>query len=220
MMFWMVMGLLLASVSGMRSVSSALPDACLADGQSVGEWLLSFGGYGCNSVQSFSDGKAVIGLSPKAASSPGETHSALALGRTVSGNFVFGVSLKTSQQLRSGSVPNPWEVGWVVWNYSDNSHFYYFIPKPNGWELGKRDPAYPGGQRFLATGSTPVFPIGQWHQVKIVQSGSSISVTVNGAPITRFSDHEAAYTSGRVGLYSEDAKVTFRQTGHGDWGEM
>jgi hypothetical protein len=97
----------------------------------------------------------------------------------------------------------------VLWHYADNTRFYYFIPKPNGWELGKADSAYPGAQRFLATGSSPVFPVGEWYRVSIVQTGQTIQVSVNGIPVTTFTDTERPLTSGRVGLYSEDAEVYF-----------
>ena len=51
-----------------------------------------------------------------------------------------------------------------MWDYTDNNHFSYLALKTNGWELGKRDPAYPGGQRFLATGSDSPTQIGQWRK--------------------------------------------------------
>lgn len=61
------------------------------------------------------------------------------------------------------SEPNPWEVGWLLWCFSpdpthpydpsptsnSNFRFYAVVLKPNGWEVSKQDPAYPGGQRFL-----------------------------------------------------------------------
>ena len=115
----------------------------------------------------------------------------------------------TTRQLRTGSAANPWEVSWVLWHTTDSDHFYYFIVKPNGWELGKKDPAYPGGQRFLATGSVPSFPIGQWYRIGIRQSAETITVSVNDLPITTFADYERPYSSGRIGMYSEDAEAYF-----------
>jgi hypothetical protein len=131
------------------------------------------------------------------------------VGSSVSGDVSLQVSATTVRQLRMGSAPQPWEVAWVLWHYADNSHFYYFIPKPNGWELGKADPAYPGAQRFLATGTSPAFPIGSWYRVGIIQSGQTIQVSVNGAVVTTFTDRERPYSSGRVGLYTEDAEAYF-----------
>ena len=73
------------------------------------------------------------------------------------GDLDFTIRLRTLAQRRRGQ-PNPWEVGWLLWRYTDNDHFYSFIVKPNGFELGKQDPAYPGRQRFLAYAYAPAFP--------------------------------------------------------------
>ncbi len=63
-------------------------------------------------------------------------------------------------QLSKNSPPNAWEVGWILWHYTDDTHFYSFTLQTNGWVLGKEDPSYPGTQRFLATGSSPKATIG------------------------------------------------------------
>src|SRR5207253_287279 len=164
----------------------------------------AFSGYGC--VKAVTDGfKEFLQQAPAASQSPAETHSSLALGPSFAAPFTYSVNMKTVAQLRQGSAPNAWEVGWVIWNYIDNTHFYYFTPKPNGWELGKEDPAYPGAQRFLATGSSPVFPIGAWYAVKIVQVQNVITVYVDGRLITTFTDTQSPYASGKIGLYNEDS---------------
>jgi len=74
-------------------------------------------------------------------------------------------------------------------------------------ELGKEDPAYPGAQRFLASGTSPSFPIGTWYRVDVTQSGQTIRVFVGDVLITTFTGRERPYS--RVGLYSEDAEVSF-----------
>jgi hypothetical protein len=183
----------------------------MADGSSFGSWVSVFAGYGCNSIVSLPEGKA-LSLKPKASTTSSETHAGLAVGPSFSGNYSFETQLKTQSQLRRGTAPNPWEVAWVVWDYTDNTHFYYFIAKPNGWELGKEDPAYPGAQRFLAAGSSPSYPIGQWLNFKIVQSSNTITVYVNGVQITKFTDSERPYSSGKIGFYSEDSQVYLKST--------
>src|SRR5205085_10706971 len=122
-------------------------------------WISAFAGFGCVQVES-NGTQSWLDESPKVGTTSSETHSALVLGPSFSNALTFSVSLNTVAQLRRGSPPNPWEVAWVLWHYTDNNHFYYFVPKTNGWELGKEDPAYPGSQRFLATGSSPTFSIG------------------------------------------------------------
>ena len=116
--------------------------------------------------------------------------------------------LRTERQLRP-QAPNPWEVAWLVWQYTDDHHFYSIVLKPNGWELGKEDPAYPAAQRFLATGTTPSFPIGVQHTVRVRQVGNEISVWANGTLLTTYADTERPYRRGSIGLYTEDAHVYF-----------
>lgn len=185
------------------------PGVCLADGTAFGPWTALFNGYGCTAVRT--DGARFwLEESPFPSASPDETHASMVLGPSFAAStMTLTATMRTDAQLRTGSAPNAWEVAWVVWNYADNVHFYYFTLKPNGWELGKADPAYPGAQRFLATGSSPIFPIGAEHAVKIVQTGDVIEAYADGVLLTRFTDLERPYLSGRIGLYNEDARVRF-----------
>ncbi|HUI97070.1 MAG TPA: hypothetical protein VLX44_15040 [Xanthobacteraceae bacterium] len=157
----------------------------------------------------------VIVLAPKAADKADTTHAALLLSRqTFAVPFTFAGRVATVRQLRVGSPPNPWECAWLVWDYRDQQHFYYLAIKPNGWELGKRDPAYPGGQRFLASGEAS-FPIGGWHQFEIRQARNEernqerdvITVRLDGVEIVSYVDGERPYVAGGLGLYGEDAEV-------------
>jgi 3-keto-disaccharide hydrolase len=149
----------------------------------------------------------VLVLSPKAAASSEATHSALVVTRKrYHGNLSFAGRVQTVRQLRTGSAPNPWECAWVVWNFQDAEHFYYLAIKPTGWELGKRDPAYPGGQRFLASGHSD-YPLGVWHRFAVTQEGGRITVDVNGTKVASYHDDERSYTSGALGFYAEDAEV-------------
>ena len=72
--------------------------------------------------------RETIRLSPKAATRSDETHAALA---TVDDVMVeagttqtITATVRTVAQLRTGSDPNPWEVAWLLWNYTDDQHFY------------------------------------------------------------------------------------------------
>jgi hypothetical protein len=192
---------------------------CLTDGARRGAWTVRFAGYGCAALGGDTTAGAapatpVVALSPRAATSPDATHAALVLGPALSSDggeaAHFRTRVHTARQLRTGSAPNPWEVAWVVWHYADDAHFYYFIPKPTGWELGKRDPAYPGGQRFLATGADRRFPVGAWYDVEVAQRGRTITVAVDGVPVVSAVDGERACTRRHVGVYAEDASVTAR----------
>lgn len=158
----------------------------------------------------------------------GETHADMVVSSDVlDGDLDVQLRIKTVAQLRRGSAPNPWEVAWFGWGYQRSEQFYYFIGKPNGWELGKsddskRDPRgpdcdwpayrncrYRGAQRFLATGSKPKFPVGTWYQLRVVQTGSTIEIFVDGEKLTTFVDGDNVLSGGRLVLYNEDSWARF-----------
>ena len=155
-----------------------------------------------------SDGNNVLALSPKASTAAGETHATLLVSNERFNDVDVTMQMRTVSQLRSGSAANPWEVAWALWNYTDNTHFYYVVLKTNGLEIGKEDPAYPGAQRFLVTSTTP-YQVGRWYSIHIKQVGATFTVSVDGAVVGQFTDNERPYTSGAIGLYSEDALVHF-----------
>ncbi len=193
-----------------------------ADGKTIGPFLNQWAGYGCTTITSV-NGNNQLQEKPKAATAANETHSALVTGPNYSGSMTFTTDLKTVKQLRQGSAPNPWEVGWVFWDFkydaNKNTNEYYFIPKATGWELGKGDPSYAGGQRFLATCDVTqkevcqTFPIGGTYTVKVQQTVNAAStkmvVSVNGKIVTSFTDTQKPYSSGKIGFYTEDATVNF-----------
>src|SRR3989442_2904189 len=114
------------------------------DGSTHGKWRDQFDGYGRVGVRT--DGARVLSEIPKAPMGPSDTHAALVTSLRTFGNLDLILRMRTLRQLRWPG-PNPWEVAWVLWHYTDSTHFYYLILKPNGWELGKEDPAYPDNQR-------------------------------------------------------------------------
>lgn len=154
--------------------------------------------------------------------------------RTFTGDRTIRATWATLEQRPDN--PNPWETGWLFWNYSriyspgsDQGiptpdewarSGYYLALKPNGWELGKLDQRrFAGGQKYLATGSTPTTPIGTRRNVVITQTVAQITVTIDGEQVAQVTDDQASsstwvagettYTSGAVCMYSEDAKVHF-----------
>jgi hypothetical protein len=153
-------------------------------------------------------------LKPKSTSGTIDTSATLVVSTQSFSSVKFGAGYQTLQQLRTGIEANPWECAWVVFGYQDPDSFYYLALKPNGWELGKSDEAYPagvagGGQRFLATGSNPVSRIGEENSFYIDQTGNVIKVYINGQLVTTFTDYERPLLSGKVGFYTEDAMVAF-----------
>ena len=174
------------------------------------QWEIIFDGYG---EASCSEG--LLRLKPTSADSQDKTHAGLATSTTVEieagGVQTIHTTMTTVRQLREDGEPNAWEVAWLLWNYTDNNHFYALALKPNGWEVSKQDPAYPGGQRFLASGKTPTFPLGSKHTVTVtpIDDEAGFLVSANGKDLAKVVDKERPYKKGRVALYTEDAAVTF-----------
>jgi 1,2-diacylglycerol 3-beta-glucosyltransferase len=175
-------------------------------------WYQVFGGYGHTTV-SGSGANAAITLSVATTHSRQVTHAALVVTRTWYHDFLATARVQTERQLRGGAAgaPNPWEVGWVVWHYSSPQHFYALTLESNGWLLSKQDPAYPGGERFLASGKLPRFPVGATHGVGVVQVGNQITVSAGGRLLTRFVDTQRPYLSGAFGIYTEDSVARFSE---------
>ncbi|MBO3676023.1 family 16 glycoside hydrolase [Streptomyces sp. NEAU-YJ-81] len=173
------------------------------DGSVHGPWRSVFHGYGGNV-----GGVDELTLTPRAARREDRTHACLVVSTARYERLDFRARMRTAKQLRTPE-PNPWEVAWLVWAYTDPEHFYYVALKPNGWELGKRDPAYRGGQRFLATGTRP-FRVGDWSDVRVRQQGPRMTVSVDDRQVVGFTDRERPYAAGSVGAYTEDARAEFR----------
>jgi cellulose synthase/poly-beta-1,6-N-acetylglucosamine synthase-like glycosyltransferase len=179
------------------------------DGSRHGAWIALFDGYGETTART--DGTdQVISLAPRAAAAPSTTHAGLVVSADHHTDVRMSVQLRTLRQLR---IPGPasWEVGWVLWNYTDPARFYAFALKPNGWELSKQDPAYPGGQRFLASGEAPRVLLTTWHTIEVTQTDNTIAIDVDGVPVAVVTDSERPYLAGAVGLYCEDSVVEFRR---------
>jgi hypothetical protein len=176
------------------------------DGSKHGNWRDRFGGFGKVGISV--DGSRVQASVPRASKNPGETHAALVTSVKSFGNMDVTVKMKTIKQLRSPH-PNPWEMAWVLWHYTDDVHFYYVVLKTNGWELGKEDPAYRGNQRFLLTQSYPKFQTGVWYVLHIRQVGPTITVWVGKTLLGSYTDQDRPYTVGSLGLYCEDSYVHF-----------
>ena len=183
------------------------------DAQKCSQWEIVFDGYG---EASCSDG--LLRLKPTSANSQDKTHAGLAKSTTVeigAGNVqTIHTRMTTVRQLREDGNPNAWEVAWLLWNYSDNNHFYALALKPNGWEVSKQDTNYDGAQRFLASGNTPVYPPGTSHNVTVTidttnPAAATFVVTVDGQELGKVTDSESPYRSGAVAAYCEDSDVTF-----------
>ena len=177
------------------------------DDTTYGPWYLLHDGFGETSVVPEGSGRA-LRFSTRPPVAPAETYSALVRTTRTFGDIDFTVRVRTVAQLRPAPV-NPWEVGWVLWRYADNDHFYSFIAKPDGWELAKQDAAYPGRQRFLALSYARSFPVGPWYALRVRHVRDDITVWVDGVQVVTFTDREQPYRSGSIALYAEDSTVLY-----------
>lgn len=176
------------------------------EGEARGPWRLLFTGYGV-----VSGSPSGIVLEPRAAARLDRTHGALVTTEQEYDAFTLRTRLTTTAQLRTTHRPNPWEVGWLLWAFTDTDHFYALALKPNGWELSKQDPAYPGKQRFLASGTSPATAVGTSREVVVRYRSGTSTVWVGGRPLVHVTDHERPYGRGAAGLYTEDARVLVNQ---------
>ena len=152
-------------------------------------------------------GPAGVTLSSTVPTTPDETHSALVTTKRTWRDQTISFTTSTHAQLRTGSAPNPWEVGWVMFRFRDLANYYYFIVKPNGFELGKKQGS--DAQIFLATGDLPRLPLDAAHTVTVQAQGARIQVSVDGRQVVDFTDPHPLLTAGSVGLYEEDSNVAF-----------
>jgi hypothetical protein len=192
------------------AICAAVVTETVTGGNGAGPWLSVFNGYGTISMAG-SGQHFAVDLKPAVTESRKVTHSALVVSRSPYGDFVVTLHVRTLRQLRHGAAgaPNPWEVGWVVWHYTSNQRFYALTLEPTGWVLSKQDPAYRGGERFLASGRAPVFRLGIPHTVGIVQAGDEITVSADGRLLMHFTDTQRPYLTGSFGFYCEDAQTIF-----------
>jgi hypothetical protein len=145
-------------------------------------------------------------LASQAPTSPAETHSALLTSAGTWGDQTFSYNETTVKQLRQGSPPNTWEVAWSMFHFRDLSNYYYFILKPNGVELGKKQGS--DAQIFLATANQPQLQLGTSYRIQIRVAGARIRISVNGTQAIDFTDPHPL-PAGSIGLYEEDSQVRF-----------
>ena len=190
----------------------------LSDGKTSpnGKWLDNFNGFGSAGVQDDGTGtNNVFVEAPAVSTSTGQTHSTLVTSTQKWGNLELDIDVKTVQQQRQNSSPNPWEVAWIFFRQTDTFHYYAFLVKPNGIEFDKKDcntctnPVQ--GQQFLVTASSPTLKIGGWSHWKVTAIGNHITISVDGIKVIDYVDQTMSQqlSSGAIAMYTEDANVNF-----------
>jgi hypothetical protein len=185
-----------------------------------GKWFNKYSGFGASGTVTITpltttDNNTVFYEEPKTSTNPNETHAALTLTTQTYEDVEMHLKVKTSKQSRQNSTPNPWEVAWIIWRYQDDWHHYYFIFKPNGVELGKKQNENQAEEQiFLYTANEPKLKIDEWNTWYIKMSGNHIEIWLKMADgsmqrIVNYHDNAPIVGPGNIGLYTEDAHVHF-----------
>ena len=155
-------------------------------------------------LQSYAGSSVTLSSTPPTTAN--ETHSSLITTKRTWLNSTISVGVTTQQQLRLGTAPNPWEVGWLMFRFQDLANYYWFMLKTNGFELGKKQGS--DQQIFLVTGDLPAAAVGQTRRIQVVAQGPRIQVFVDGSRVVDYVDPQPL-GSGSVGLYEEDSQARF-----------
>jgi hypothetical protein len=187
-----------------------------------GKWFNKYSGLGTSgtvkvgsSSTTSSNNNTVFYEKPKTSTVRNETHAALTLTTQIYEDLEMYLKVRTNQQLRQNSAPNPWEVAWFMWRYQDDWHHYYFTLKPNGVELGKKQNENRDEEQiFLYTANEPKLQINEWSTWYLKMSGSHIEIWLEMADaswqrVVNYYDDNPIMGKGKIGLYTEDAIVQF-----------
>lgn len=182
---------------------------------SKSKWNVEYTGHGHAGIKSEKGYGSFYRMFPASSTSSTETHAALVTTSDKFADFRLTADVRTDTQLRQNSEPNKWEVAWIFFRYTDTFHYYWFSLKPNGFELGKKDcnsckdPT--DGQIILYTGPLPTVKIREWSQWTIEMIEDHIKISIDGNKIIDLRDSamSSRLSNGRIGMYTEDAKVSF-----------
>lgn len=164
----------------------------------AGAWGLG-GGFGQWSVTQ-ADG-AVSGTGSRVElAAPGN-------GRSVVTARNFG-NLDLSVRLESVAQGGGSATGWVLWHYTDDTHYLAAYIGTAGWGIVLVDPAQTGGVRVLAQGSGRTLAVGASVTLRVRQVGTAISVWADGSLLASPNDEEAP-VAGAIGLASVGATTRF-----------
>lgn len=207
-----------SSSCGSSSLSDSFPTRyTLGEGKTSpdGKWVNIFNGYGSSGVERLKGLNNAFYLEPKSVTSPSQTEATLVRSSGAFCDFIVDFDMKTVKQLRQNSSPNTWEAGWFIFRYTDPWHFYWFLIRTDGSELGKKDcdtcTDTWDGQQFLKTPDNLVLKLNTWAHCKISVIGNHIKIWVNGNLIIDYIDStmSSKLSSGNIAMYSEDAYVQF-----------
>ena len=176
------------------------------DGERHEQWRAEYDGYGRTQVTD--EGGSALSLSPRSARDPEVTHGGLVTTTREFEDIELTTQLRTVRQLRRGRpIPGRWPGCSGTTPMTTTS-----TPSSSSRTAGssaRRTRPIPAPSGIWPRGTSPTFPIEVAHTVRVRQVGDTITVWANGELLTTYTDKERPYVGGRVGLYTEDAEVTF-----------
>lgn len=127
-------------------------------------------------------------------------------------NFQIHLEFKVLKQYRTSA--NPWESFWIFWSYNKDSlnlkYTNYVIFKSNGLEIGK---AYKEiSQDFIYTDTNTTIELEKWHSVDLEFANDELSIQLDDKKIRIEKNKilQCYRLPGRIGLYTEDARVLIK----------
>lgn len=201
----------------------------LRDGQNdpTGRWYARYTGYK-DIYTTIYDGFPCVRLMPAVPDTPDGTRAASLSTRQMFDNFDMTFFMNTIKQTRGRTVGKNWEVGWIFFRLSDQSHHYYLlIQRDGGLELGRKDrEVWKEEQIFLKTtdNDKPIFKFYKWYKIRIRAVGYHIQVWVDNVKYIDIVDDgtfgtypdgkryppSAKMLKGFIGPYVEDADAVYR----------
>lgn len=143
-----------------------------------------------------------------------ETHADLKLIDKLysSENFKVEFEFKVTRQYRKPA--NPWETCWFFWSYNldgnEKKLTNYIVFKSNEIEIGKAFDEV--GQEFIFTKNTNYVDLTKWQKIKLIRIKKSLTLiwNKNQIQITENYLNQLYPYPGKIGLYTEDAKVEIK----------
>lgn len=198
----------------------------IKDGQNSndGKWYCRYAGYGTVKSTTYKGTKAMM-IKPAVPSTPDGTRACSVVTRQKFKDFDMSFNMSTERQTRANG--NNWEVGWIFFRQTDQSHHYYlYIQKDGGLELGKKDmDIWEERQVFLKTtpNDRPAFRFSKWYKIRIRCVGFHIEVWVDGIKLIDVVDDGSIgndrgklppppskqMLEGFIGPYCEDAEAYY-----------
>ncbi len=175
-------------------------DAGWTIGTTLGQWKMDFASEGTAAI--VVDGTRALSLnSPTTALTPNQFVRLTTVEKF--GDFELQARIKVSSfgtGLHDGAV--------LLWHFIDADRSYELVVSGLKWELFRRDPFAPDGQKLLESKEFNVPLVNDWILVRINVQASTMKGWINGSAVFDLIDLDLP-TAGAFGLAAEQVTATF-----------